>query len=474
MSGLAQASCRLTRVRDANFRPASGRPRNRTKYSYDANGNATARQGNSIVWSSYNYPTTVNAGSGSTAETVAFSYGPDRKRWQQMYTGNGTSETTNYVGGLMDVVSSASTTTYRHYVYAGSEPVAVYARSSAGNTFSYVLSDHQGSNSDLTNSSGASIVNESFTPFGQRRNPTTWSGAASNSDLTTAAGITRQGYTFQTQLGLWMGMNHMNGRVEDAITGRMLSADPHVPDRTNPQSYNRYTYVNNNPLTSTDPSGFCSGGVKCLPINGVGYSFGLQCQKHDTCGDIGAGVADLAVEVSTSNAIMDFEENGNWDGLNVNYGVPSRDNLISCALDPEGCVSSNVPKTDPNTGVANTGTNSLIGMNNCSASYICLNLNNTNSPSTTWPNGGYVDNPPSNLAPSPGASPNVPIPWPTKPLALNNLPCYKKDGCISPVQSSTQTTDGISGPSAPGLGEQTGLAPRLPEEPGGLALLLAN
>jgi YD repeat-containing protein len=177
------------------------------QYSYDANGNATARQGNSIVWSSYNYPTTVNAGSGSTAETVAFSYGPDRSRWQQMYTGNGTSETTNYVGGLMEVVSSASTTAYRHYVYAGREPVAVYARSSAGNTFSYVLSDHQGSNSDLTNSSGTSIVNESFTPFGQRRNPTTWSGAASNSDLTTAAGITRQGYTFQTQLGLWMGMN---------------------------------------------------------------------------------------------------------------------------------------------------------------------------------------------------------------------------------------------------------------------------
>ncbi len=135
-----------------------------------------------------------------------------------MYAGNGTSETTNYVGGLHRSRLERVTTTYRHYIYAGSEPVAVYARSSAGNTLSYALSDHQGSVSDLTNSSGASVVNESFTPFGQRRNPTTWSGAASNSDLTTAAGITRQGYTFQTQLGLWMGMNHMNGRVEDAVT----------------------------------------------------------------------------------------------------------------------------------------------------------------------------------------------------------------------------------------------------------------
>jgi RHS repeat-associated protein len=251
-------------------------------YTYDANGNATARQGNSITWSSYNYPVTVNAGSGATAETVAFSYGPDRSRWQQMYTGNGTSETTNYVGGLMEVVSSGSTTTYRHYIYAGGEPVAVYARSSAGNTFSYVLADHQGSTSDLTNSSGTSIVNESFTPFGQRRNPTTWSGAASNSDLTTAAGITRQAYTFQTQLGLWMGMNHMNGRVEDSITGRMLSADSYIPDPTNGQSYNRFSYVNNNPLTRTDPTGFDDCDQCTLPYD--------PCDDPAACSDGSASV----------------------------------------------------------------------------------------------------------------------------------------------------------------------------------------
>ena len=68
-----------------------------------------------------------------------------------------------------------------------------------------------------------------------------------------------------------MGMNHMNGRIEDAVTGRMLSADPHVPDRTNAQSYNRYTYVNNNPLTATDPSGFCPSNT-CNQDGGSGSS----------------------------------------------------------------------------------------------------------------------------------------------------------------------------------------------------------
>jgi hypothetical protein len=48
----------------------------------------------------------------------------------------------------------------------------------------------------------------------------------------------------------------MNGRVEDAITGRFLSADPYIADQTGSQSYNRYSYVMNNPMTLTDPTGF--------------------------------------------------------------------------------------------------------------------------------------------------------------------------------------------------------------------------
>lgn len=57
----------------------------------------------------------------------------------------------------------------------------------------------------------------------------------------------------------------MNGRVQDAITGRFLSPDPHVQDPGNTQSFNRYSYVNNNPLTYTDPTGFAENppDVKC-------------------------------------------------------------------------------------------------------------------------------------------------------------------------------------------------------------------
>lgn len=37
---------------------------------------------------------------------------------------------------------------------------------------------------------------------------------------------------------------------------RFLSADPHIQDPSNLQAWNRYTYVLNNPLSLTDPTGF--------------------------------------------------------------------------------------------------------------------------------------------------------------------------------------------------------------------------
>jgi RHS repeat-associated protein len=122
---------------------------------------------------------------------------------------------------------------------------------------SYMIEDHQGGVANIASKTGAADVNESFSAFGQRRNPATWSGAPTTGDLNTIAGLSRQGYTFQTWLGQSMGLNHMNGRVEDAILGRFLSPDPHIPDPTNPQSYNRYSYVMNNPVSYIDPSGFC-------------------------------------------------------------------------------------------------------------------------------------------------------------------------------------------------------------------------
>jgi RHS repeat-associated protein len=49
---------------------------------------------------------------------------------------------------------------------------------------------------------------------------------------------------------------HMKDRIYDPSLGRFLQADPHIQAPNNSQNYNRYSYVLNNPVSYTDPSGF--------------------------------------------------------------------------------------------------------------------------------------------------------------------------------------------------------------------------
>lgn len=51
---------------------------------------------------------------------------------------------------------------------------------------------------------------------------------------------------------------HMNGRLFDYRSGRFLSVDPIIQAPGNSQSLNPYSYIFNNPLSGTDPSGYAA------------------------------------------------------------------------------------------------------------------------------------------------------------------------------------------------------------------------
>jgi RHS repeat-associated protein len=226
------------------------------QYAYDANGNVTSRDGYSIIWTSFNHPSAINSG----GESVQFAYTQDHTRYSAIYSGSAGVETTYFITNLLEKVISAGSVDYRHYIYAGGTKVAIYSRTSAGtNTVRYVREDHLGGVSGIENSDGSSYVKESFTAFGARRSACTWSGPPTAGSLQAIDAVSRRGFTWQTALGN-MGLNDMNGRIEDATTGRFLSPDPLVTDPGSTQSFNRYSYVQNNPLTYTDPNGlgqFC-------------------------------------------------------------------------------------------------------------------------------------------------------------------------------------------------------------------------
>jgi RHS repeat-associated protein len=223
-------------------------------YSYDANGNATLRNGFEIKWTSYNYAYEVNGPN----KKLTFSYGPDRQRYRQQYVNAGVTETTMYVGGMLEKVTANGVDDYRHYITANGDTVAIVSRRSDGtNATRYMLEDSLGSVVGIAGSNGSPIVTESFDAFGRRRDAETWDGACACPTLAQIASISRRGYTGHEMVGgQSMGLVHMNGRIMDSTIGRFLSADPIVqfPDVT--QSYNRYSYVMNNPLTFTDPTGF--------------------------------------------------------------------------------------------------------------------------------------------------------------------------------------------------------------------------
>ncbi len=136
---------------------------------------------------------------------------------------------------------------------------------------------------------------------------------------------------------------HMNGRVEDAVTGRMLSADALIPDGANPQSYNRYTYGYNNPLTNTDPSGFCTPAWACKQDAGSGLGKCRVCGGSDP-GD--AGFNNLAMQqFAAISADPDQGFLAGLDDIASSLANPI-DQSRGCLI---GCPSATVDLTPPTT-----------------------------------------------------------------------------------------------------------------------------
>jgi RHS repeat-associated protein len=234
---------------------------------YDANGNTLSQSTPqhptwtmNFTWTSFNQPSGVSA----FGDSSQFDYNADHQRYRQTATYSGSPETTIYVGTIMEKVSTSAGVQYRHYIPAGSNTV-LYTRASTGtNSAYYIISDHLGSTTTITDSTGTLLASGNYSATGVIRN-STWNAAAPP----LAPTITRHGFTGQEMVDN-IGLVNFNGRLLDSSLGRMRSPDPYIPDPGNTQSFNRYSYVNNNPLSATDPTGFTQ---QRLPY----------CAKHEHC-----------------------------------------------------------------------------------------------------------------------------------------------------------------------------------------------
>ena len=70
---------------------------------------------------------------------------------------------------------------------------------------------------------------------------------------------TKYTYTGQYSNRSDFGLMNYNARWYDPALGRFAQADTLIPQPSDPQSWDRYAYVENNPLRYTDPSGHFTG-----------------------------------------------------------------------------------------------------------------------------------------------------------------------------------------------------------------------
>lgn len=232
-------------------------------YSYDANGDVVNANGTTIFWTSYDLPARIMHPGGNYS---LFDYGPDRSRIRQMARGGSEiSETVYAGGGLYERVSRNGVISQRHYIVVDGRRVAVHTRASGATpTTVYLLEDHLGGVDGLTSSSGGLLARASNQPFGARRAGDWTASAPTSGEWQQLQSTTPRGFTDHEHVDN-LGVIHMNGRVYDPVLGRFLSPDPIVQSPHDAQSWNRYSYVRNNPLRYTDPSGFaCFNGYPAI------------------------------------------------------------------------------------------------------------------------------------------------------------------------------------------------------------------
>ncbi len=140
----------------------------------------------------------------------------------------------------------------------------------------WLVADRLGTPRMIVAKSGtlAGIKRHDYLPFGEEL-------SAGIGGRTTTQGYTgdsvRQKFTGYEADGE-TGLNFAQARYQSSVQGRFTSVDPLTASANvaNPQSFNRYSYVENNPLNSIDPTGMMLSDIGVLQTNDFGYAWTLQ------------------------------------------------------------------------------------------------------------------------------------------------------------------------------------------------------
>lgn len=241
------------------------------QYAYDLNGNltnSTGASGRTLAYNHQQVPVYISKGTSSSS----FYYDESNERYFEKHVEAGKTTKTWKIGKLFEhtevTVGGSTSIEEKHYV--GGQAQLSYKPAQNGKAacknWRYFHVDRLGSIETITTETGLVAERRGFDPFGKPRQPNLMFDNTTDGTTATEKGlfsaVSTRGFTGHDHIDA-VGLIHMNGRAFDPQIGRFLSVDPLVQSPLQTQSWNGYSYINNNPLAGTDPTGYfaCEPGA---------------------------------------------------------------------------------------------------------------------------------------------------------------------------------------------------------------------
>jgi len=318
-------------------------------YQYDNNGNLISSTKDQtlireVVYTTFNKPSRIK----ENGEIIDYVYGPHQQKIKRIENG---SKATIYVNSEFEATFNGNALEKVHYLGDFALHIEENVNGVVDEYKVYLHRDHLGSivaKSGASSDSGNDIEWMAYNAWGERVDQT-WGGQVFALSDYIALGSNR-GFTDHEHLDS-VGLIHMGGRIYDPVLGRFMSPDPFVQAPSNSQSYNRYSYVFNNPLSFVDPTGYVGelskemeevevlGDISTLG-GGEGFSLSLSIGSgggwvsignfsfntdHFTAIDPGLLMSQTPVVGASNSTVGDSSSSSGGSGLNdlpgPNYGV---------------------------------------------------------------------------------------------------------------------------------------------------------
>nr|WP_242054671.1 putative Ig domain-containing protein [Nostoc sp. FACHB-190] len=223
-------------------------------YDYDTDGRLTLieRDGKTLDLEHDSYDRLTTVENETTGETTQYIYDGQGNRVKAI---EGMQERRFLVapamgGGLQstDLITDGSGNLISNYIYGGGS--SPFMRIDANGNAVYYLTDAMGSVIGLADGSGASSGKFLYDAFGSILSQ------VGGTDNDSGGDFRFQGQWLESQSGLY----NFRARDYDPATGLFLSRDPVDIIETEPESFNPYQFVYNNPYIYSDPTGMITLG----------------------------------------------------------------------------------------------------------------------------------------------------------------------------------------------------------------------